>query len=240
MYPPGIALHPYLPERLGFSRLVRIMAPDLARLLRITDKFTLAPRRNRVTLWREARRILRKGVPGAFVEIGVHRGGTAGILAHVIKDTDRTLHLFDRWGDLPEPTAKDGFRAAEYRRDRIPGKLAELRERPPLPDAKRLLHQVIQFPVARTRYHEGWFRETFPAYDGGPVAFASVDCDYYESVRDSLAFLEPLLSPGATIVLDDYSLWPGARTAADEWLDGRRIYPLPTGPAVIHARTPIR
>lgn len=235
VYPPGIALHPYLPERLGFSRLVRLMDPALAAVLETTDRFTLAPRRNRVTLWREAKRVLRAGVDGDFVEIGVHRGGSAGMLAHVLRREDRTLHLFDRWGDLPEPTAEDGFRAEEYRKDRIPEKLAELNDRPPLPDAKQLLHTMLRFPIARTRYYEGWFSDTFPAYDGGPIAFASVDCDYYESVRDSLAFLTPLLAPGATIVLDDYSTWPGAKAAADEWLSrhAARIYPLPTGPAVI-------
>lgn len=235
IYPPGIALHPYFPERLGFSSFVGLLSPELARLLRITDDFTLAPRRNRVTLWREAKRILRRRVPGDFVEIGVHRGGTAGILAHLLRDGDRTLHLFDRWGDLPDPTDRDGFRAEEYRKDRIPEKLADLRERPPLPDAQKLLHSMIGFPRDRARYWEGWFNETFPAYDGGSIAFASVDCDYYESVRDSLAFLTPHLARGATIVLDDYGTWPGARTAADEWLRERKasLFPMPTGPAVI-------
>ena len=153
----------------------------------------------------------------------------------LLKGEDRTLHLFDRWGDLPEPTVKDGFRADEYRKDRIPEKLADLRDRPPLPDAKRLLHTDLNFPMSKTRYWEGWYSDTFPAYDGDRVAFASVDCDYYESVRDLLAFLAPRLSPGATIVLDDYSTWPGAKAAADEWLGGRaaRLYPMPTGPAVI-------
>jgi len=235
VYPPGIAFHPYLPERLGFSRLVKLMSPKLDRVLRTTDRYTLAPRRNRVTLWREAGRILDRGVPGDFIEIGVHRGGTAGVLAHLLKGTGRTLHLFDRWGDLPEPTAKDGFRAEEYRRDRIPDKLADLRDRPPLPDAKQLIHRHLNFPESQTRYWEGWYSDTFPAYDGDGVAFASVDCDYYESVRDSLAFLAPLLALGATIVLDDYSTWPGAKAAADDWLSGRdaRLYLMPTGPAVI-------
>lgn len=235
MYPIGIALHPYMPERLGFSWLVNRAAPDLARLLRVTDRYTLVPRRNRVTLWREARRILSKGVPGDFVEFGVHRGGTAAVLAAVLRNTDRTLHLFDRWGDLPETTDRDGFRADEYRKDQISEKLARLKDYPPLPDAKRVIHSVVWFPVDRTRYWEGWFSETFPQYGGGAIAFAAIDCDYYESVRETLAFLEPHLSVGATIVLDDYSTWPGVKTAADEWLSGRKakLYRMPTGPAVI-------
>lgn len=235
MYPAGIAFHPYLPERLGFRRLLKALDPKLAGLLRATDRYTLAPGRNRVTLWREANRVLRKGVPGDFVEIGVHRGGTAAILAAAIRREGRTLHLFDRWGDLPEPSEKDGNKADEYRKANIPEKLAELVDRPPLPDTKCLLHTVLRFPLARTRYWEGWYIDTFPSYDGGRIAFASVDCDYYESVRDSLDFLAPLLSPGATIVLDDYTTWPGAKAAADEWLRDKdaKVFVMPTGPAVI-------
>ncbi|WP_028969661.1 TylF/MycF/NovP-related O-methyltransferase [Sphingomonas sp. URHD0057] len=235
VYPPGIAFHPHLPERLGFSRLLALMSPELHRLLEATDPFTLVMRRNRVTLWREARRILRRNIPGDFVEIGVHRGGTAGILAQVLQsEPSRTLHLFDRWGDLPEPTPRDGFIAETYRKDLIPEKLSDLKDRPPLPDAKRLLQSVLGFPVAQTRYWEGWYKDTFRAYDGNRIAFASIDCDYYESVRDSLAFLTPLLAEGATIVLDDYSTWPGAKAAADEWLPtNAKLYPMPTGPAVI-------
>jgi len=91
-------LHPLLPARLGFRRLLEWTDPDLAAVLETTDAFTLVPARSRVTLARAAQEVLDREVPGDFVEFGVHRGGTAAVLAFALRtEPDRTLHLFDRW-----------------------------------------------------------------------------------------------------------------------------------------------
>lgn len=242
-YPPDplLAGHPYWPERLGYSRLLGLVSPKLSRLLRTAKPYTLMSARNLTTLYREGRRTLREGIDGDFVEIGVHRGGSAAILASLIKDQPmRHLHLFDRWGDLPEPTERDGNRYEEYRRDRIPDKLAQLRDNPPLAAAQELIERGIGFPTDRLHYYSGWYDETLANYSGRPIAFASLDCDYYESVKVALDFVERHAAPRATIVADDYGSWPGARTAIDEWLGTTQrkvqIYPLSTGPAVLRVR----
>ena len=235
---PSLAFHPYIPERLGYVQLLRLLNPALARLLIETKPYSLVNARNRTTLYREGRGTLRRGVAGDFIEIGVHKGGTAAMLASLIKDDDeRQLHLFDRWGDLPEPTEEDGFRRDEYRKDRIADKLARLRDDPPQERARHLIEDVLGFPRDRLHYYPGWYSETFEDYPGTPIAFASIDCDYYESVRDALEFVDRFASPGATIVADDYGSWPGARTAIEEWISRTdrevRLYPLRTGPAVL-------
>lgn len=238
-YPPSLryGLHPYLPVRLGYRKLVRLVNPDLSEILDVTDKYSLVNARNRTTLYREGKKLLRSGVPGDFVEIGVHRGGTAAVLAHILKDeTHRDLHLFDRWGDLPDPTDRDGHRQEEYRKDRIPEKLAYLREHPPLPDTKHVVEELIGFPIERLRYHAGWYDDTLAEYVGRPIAFASIDCDYYESVKLSLAFVLAHATPMAIIIADDYRTWPGARTAVDEFAAahrGTRLETLPTGSAIL-------
>ena len=239
-YPPSLRLagHPYMPERAGFRRLLRLLHPHLARLLDTTQPYTLMGGRNRTTLYREGQRVLGAGTAGDFVEIGVHRGGSAGVIADLIKPhPERALHLFDRWGDLPDPTAEDGIRGEEYRKDRIADKLATLRDDPPLERTRHLIEELIRFPRERLHYYQGWYSETFANYPGGPIAFASLDCDYYDSMRDALAFVDRYASPTATIVADDYGGWPGAKQAVDEWVAATRrnlrIYPLRTWPAVI-------
>jgi O-methyltransferase len=221
------AAHPYLPVRLGFRKALRLLNPGLERLLRATDPYTLVSARNRVTLYREALGVLERGVPGDFVEIGVHRGGTAALAGHILKShPGRTLHLFDRWGDLPDPTPADGERGEEYRKDRIAGKLRDLVERPPLDDTRRVVHEVVGVDPARVRYYQGWYDDTLPAavseYPGTPIAFAYVDCDYYESVVLALDFFERHASPGAVAIIDDYGTWPGARRATDEFVAARK------------------
>jgi O-methyltransferase len=239
-YPPSpwFAGHPYVPERLGYSRLLALVQPDLARLLRTVKPYTLMSSRNLTTLYREGQRTLAARIEGDFVEIGVHRGGSAGVLAALIKNhPDRQLHLFDRWGDLPEPTEHDGFRRDEYRKDKIADKLETLRDDPPLDRTRHLLEGLLGFGREQLHYYPGWYAETFANYPARPIAFASLDCDYYESMRDALEFLDHYVSPAATIVADDYNSWPGAKTAIDEWIGKTRreveLYPLRTGPAVL-------
>lgn len=236
---PALAFHPYLPEKLGYSKLLRMVQPELAQLLTAAKPFALMSRRNLTTLFREAKETLRKKVPGCFVEIGVHRGGSAAVIAHLLMDEpDRHLHLFDRWGDLPEPTEDDGYRADEYRKADIQDKLASLRDDPPLQSTRKVLEEIIQFPTSRVHYHAGWYNETLPEYSDGPIAFASVDCDYYEAVKLALSFLDQHASPEATIIADDYTAWPGTKKAVHEWIDTTKrevhLHRLPTGPAVLH------
>ena len=239
-YPPALefAGHPYYPERLGYTRLLEVVRPELARLIKTTKPYTLMTARNLTTLYRETQRTLRAGVKGNFVEVGVHRGGSAGVLASlIIGEPDRHLHLFDRWGDFPEPTERDGFRQEQYSKKNIPEKLAAVRDDPPLDRARHLLEEVIGFPTERLHYYPGWISETLPTYDGGPIAFASLDCDFYESMRDAIEFVDRFAAPNATIVADDYGSWPGAKTAMDEWIAKTprkvTIHPLKTGPAVL-------
>jgi O-methyltransferase len=242
-YPPQplLCFHPYIPERLGFLRLMRLVNPELARLLHVTKRYSLLSARNRTTLYREGRAVLRRGVAGDFLEIGVHRGGSAGVLAYLVRGlAHRNLHLFDRWGDLPDPTAQDGHRFDEYRRDRIADKLADLRDNPPLAAARRVIEDLIGFPPERLHYYPGWYSETFGQYSGGPIAFASLDCDYYESVKLALSFIDRHAAPAATVVADDYGSWPGARLAIDDWLETTsrrvRVHRLRTGPVVLRFR----
>lgn len=235
-------LHPLLAGRFyflaGYTLLLGLIRPKLARMLRTVKPYTLMSAHNLTILHREGRRTLAAGVEGDFVEIGVHRGGSAAILAELIKDQpDRHLHLFDRWGDLPEPTERDGFRREEYRKDRIADKLAKLGDDPPLAATKQLIEENLKFPAGRVHYYIGWYFDTLAEYSGGPIAFASIDCDYYESVRPALDFVDRHAAAAATIVVDDYGFWPGVRTAIEDWTAETRrhvrIQPLSAGLAIL-------
>lgn len=50
------------------------------------------------------------------------------------------------------------------------------------------------------------------------VAFAHIDCDWYDSVRTCLDRIAPRVSPGGIMVFDDYSSYSGCRKAVDEFL----------------------
>lgn len=216
------AFHPYLPSRLGFERLLRLTCPQLGRIIEVTSAYSITPNRGRVTVYREALRVLKHGIPGDLVVIGAHSGGSAAPLALLLKHRpDRQLHLFDRWGDLPHPSPEDGFRAEQYRKDRIPEKLAELREQPPLDDCRHIMHAIVGLPQSQVRYYGGWFDETLAQggpYPGRPLAFALVHCDYYRSVKSALAFVGQHITAGGKAIVNDYCYWPGSKQATDEFV----------------------
>ena len=64
---------------------------------------------------------------------------------------------------------------------------------------------------------KGYFEDTLhPQTD---IAFAHIDCDWYDPVKLCLERIVPRLSAGAYVVLDDYNDYGGCRRAVDEFLD---------------------
>jgi len=70
----------------------------------------------------------------------------------------------------------------------------------------------------RVFLHKGLFEETWPSYGRTQVAFAHIDCDWYDPVRFCLNAVVARLAPGGIIVLDDYYDYGGCRTATNEFL----------------------
>jgi hypothetical protein len=170
-----------------------------------------------------ALRVRAERVPGRFVEAGVALGGSA-ILIGALKPPNAPLDLYDAFATIPPPGPGDGEDA--HRRyaeiaagaskglggDVYYGYLGDL--------LARVQHNLRAFGLdpARDaiRCVPGLFADTLRP--DGPVAFAHVDCDWYDSVRVCIERLEPVLSPGAIIVFDDYESYSGCRRAVDEWL----------------------
>jgi len=68
---------------------------------------------------------------------------------------------------------------------------------------------------------KGLFDETLQLLPSDRVAFAHIDCDWYDPVRLCLDRIAPAMSAGGYIVLDDYWDYGGCKTAVDEFLKDR-------------------
>jgi Macrocin-O-methyltransferase (TylF) len=55
-----------------------------------------------------------------------------------------------------------------------------------------------------------------------PVSLAHIDVDWHELVWTCLTRLEPRLSAGGSLVVDDYHAWSGCRRAVDDYFQGRK------------------
>jgi O-methyltransferase len=178
--------------------------------LRVVIPHSLVDPMNLAFLQRAAQRMNVTGVRGAFVECGVYRGGSAGVLAHeAMRAPDRDLWLFDAFAGMPAAGEHDDARSHEIAGEYVGSEAQTL----------RILERVGMDP-ARTHLRVGWFEDTFPDADTGPVALLHVDCDFYDAVKLTLETFYARLSPGAYVVINDYGSYAGARRATDEFLAG--------------------
>ena len=147
-------------------------------------------------------------IAGDVVEFGCFAGTTSVHISKWLEGANRTFHVYDSFAGLPEKTAPDLSPAGEQFR---PGELAVTKKQFVLNCKKA----GVKVPVI----HKGWFSDLSDEDVPESIAFAFLDGDYYESVRVPLELIEHKLTPGATIIVDDYAneALPGAARVVDEW-----------------------
>lgn len=170
--------------------------------------------------------VRRTGIAGDIVEAGVALGGTAILLAK-LRPPGRRLVLYDVFGMIPPPGPQDeadahrryeAIRSGQaagiggdayygYRDDLMDAVIANLRTYgiEPQRDAVELVPGPFEQAMIVER----------------PVAFAHIDCDWYNSVLTCIERILPRLSTGGVMVFDDYSSYAGCRKAVDERLRSR-------------------
>jgi len=163
-------------------------------------------------------------LPGEFVECGVYKGGTALLLARVIREhagpQKKVLHLFDTFEGMPDTDPeKDMVRKGDF----SDTSLEDVRAR------------LAGFPSPI--FHQGKVPETLKSISGARICFAHIDVDLYQSVFDCCEVLYPQMVPGGIMVFDDYGFQscPGARAAVDTWFKTKPEVPLvlPTAQAIV-------
>lgn len=148
--------------------------------------------------------------PGTVVEFGCYTGTTSLFIRRVLNalHDNRPFHVYDSFEGLPEKATQDQSPAGEQ------FKAGEL-----MATKKQFIQAFTKAHLQPPIIHKGWFNQLKPDDVPEPVAFAFLDGDYYDSIRDSLRLIESKLAPHAIIVVDDYAneALPGAAKATDEW-----------------------
>jgi hypothetical protein len=166
-------------------------------------------------------RALADGVPGDLVETGVWRGGTAIYLRAILAalgDTDRTVWACDSFEGLPEADAE------RFPMD-VPMRFHEYGQLAVGVDLVKAAFDRYGLLDDQVRFVQGWFRDTLPgvAEEIGPIAVLRLDGDMYESTIDALTHLEPLVSPGGFVLVDDYGGIEACRQAVHDHRGRRGI-----------------
>lgn len=170
--------------------------------------------------------VLARSVPGDLVETGVWRGGTAIFMRAILAAhgcLDRRVWACDSFEGLPPPDSvtypKD---ASMVITDRDQHRMVSEGLAVPLEKVKEnfLRYDLLDDQV---RFVEGWFSESLPVAPIDRIAVLRLDGDYYESTMDALVNLEPKVSPGGYVIVDDYGALEACRAAVDDYRASRGI-----------------
>lgn len=153
-------------------------------------------------------------VPGDLVEAGVWRGGTAifmrGVLAAFDVD-DRVVWAADSFAGFPATRRAAIDRGHDFTGEYGDDFMAV--------DLDRVQGNFRRYGLLddQVRFLSGWFADTLPTAPIEHVAVLHVDADLYESTTDVLRALEPKVSAGGFVIVDDYGTFEQCRRAVDEY-----------------------
>lgn len=159
-------------------------------------------------------------VDGDFVELGCYKGDTSLLLAELLSEIPaihprKKLWLYDSFAGLPEKTNQDhsvlgeNFQKGELLVTKREVKARFLRANLPLPIIKK-----------------AWFSDLTPEDLPTKIAFAFLDGDFYESIKESLKLVAPEMSEQGVLVVHDYTnpALPGVKKAVDEWRQNNNYF----------------
>ncbi len=206
------------------------MDPAFAPLFAQCKPYSLIHVERMYSLYKAVHYIVKKGIPGDFVECGVWKGGAAMMMALTLKQlgaTDRKIWLYDTYEGMSKPTEEDA--------SVIPGKGSVLKmwEREQKGDHNEWCYGPLEgvkaamestgYPQDKITYIKGMVEDTIPATVPQKIALLRLDTDFYSSTKHEMEHLYPLLEQGGILILDDYNYWAGARQAVDEYLTANNI-----------------
>lgn len=158
-------------------------------------------------------------VMGDMVECGTWRGGCglAMLLAQreAFGHVERKVHFMDSFAGLPPADHRDGEAALEWQASTVHN-CAASRD-----DLERTLTETFNFRPTEFAIWQGWFRDTLPLFleqQSKKIAVLRLDGDWYESTRECLDALEPLVDDRGTVIVDDYYAWDGCARATHDYL----------------------
>lgn len=163
--------------------------------------------------------VVRRGIPGDFVECGVWKGGCVMLMAmtlKLLKDEDRKIYLYDTFGGMVQSGATDFKIANRMPADKVWKKDMSRWCFSSIDEVKENIKKT-GYPVDNFVFVKGKVEETLLQITPKKISLLSLDTDWYESTRKELIFLYPLLSVDGVLIVDDYNFWNGSRKAVDDY-----------------------
>lgn len=120
----------------------------------------------------------------------------------------KKLWIYDSFEGLPKKNiADESVLGVDFKEGELSVTKREVKE--------RFLRAGLPVPVIK----KAWFCDLLDGDLPEKIAFAFLDGDFYESIRDSLKLIGPRMSEGGVMMIHDYTnpALPGVKKAVDEW-----------------------
>lgn len=163
-------------------------------------------------------------IPGAIIECGVFKGASLIRLATYRQmleaDFGRKIIGFDTFGYFPETNYNDDVSFREKFVTSAGDTSLTITEFYEILRKKSLSNNI--------ELVKGLLQETIPEYlNKNPqlaISFLHIDVDIYEATLTSLELLFPFVVKGGLVVFDDFSFFPGANKAINEYFADKKYF----------------
>jgi Macrocin-O-methyltransferase (TylF). len=162
---------------------------------------------------------------GIFIEAGCALGGSSIVIANA-KVWYKKLFIYDVFGMIPPPSNEDAEDVHKRYETIKSGQSQGLNGDTYYGYVDDLLNTVkgnfadCGVSLKNVNFVKGLYENTLKI--SHPVAFAHIDCDWYESVTTCLNQIVPNVVVGGIIVIDDYYDWSGCKKAVDDFFKDKQ------------------
>jgi predicted O-methyltransferase YrrM len=193
--------------------------------------YTMTSVERMYSLYQSMNYIFKNNIVGDFVECGVWKGGSAMLIAAMLKKngiTNRKLYLYDTFEGMSEPTDSDktstGKSATDLLKQENKEDASSIWCYSSLEEVKTNLFST-GFAPENIFFIKGKVEDTLKENLPGKLSLLRLDTDWYESTKMELEVLFPLLVEKGILIIDDFGHWEGAKKAVVEYFEKNRLHP---------------
>jgi len=199
--------------------------------IRLARKISMQSHERLWALINATKYIALNNIPGAFVECGVYKGGSAVVIARTLNRynvLDRKIYLYDTYEGMTEPKKIDKKIGTNTPAIHILNSSAEQDGVWAYAsfDSVTKVIESLDYPKSNFIQIKGDVSETLRKVLPTSIALLRLDTDWHESTLVELEILYPLVVKKGSIIIDDYGHWSGAKSAVDDYLELNQIKPL--------------
>lgn len=209
-----------------FAETIELTIEEKSLIKSIKDmNLTMTSIKSLIATLKACKYVIENDIDGDFVECGVWRGGHAILASKIFKlyGIDKRVYLFDTFTGMTEPSKYDintnSKKSAfnQFNNSQMDGYNSWCYAS--IEDVK---NNFLSFDLTLSKqqvFVEGDVSKTLLHANNLPlnICILRLDTDWYQSTKDSLNVLYPLLLCKGVLILDDYGHWDGARKAVDEY-----------------------